>query len=206
MQKIVLATNNIHKIKEFGYIVKNLPVELLPQSMFGVKEIEEHALTFVENALLKARNASQIANLPVLADDSGLTVDALNGRPGIYSARYAGEHANYVANNAKLLQELIDVPEDLRTARFHCILVYLRRYDDAAPIIGYGIWEGRILFKPVGEYGFGYDPIFFVPTHNCSAAELLPEVKNQISHRAQAVCKFKQFYAASICRCRVSKE
>ena len=159
MQKIVLATNNTHKAKELGLIGKGLGAELIPQSFFNVKEAEESGLTFVENAIIKARNASRDANLPALADDSGLVVDALQGKPGIHSARYAGVHADYKQNNAKLLRELSDVPAPLRTARFHCVLVYLKHFDDPAPIVAHGIWEGSILFAPRGEHGFGYDPI-----------------------------------------------
>jgi XTP/dITP diphosphohydrolase len=152
-----------------------------------VVEVEETGLTFVENALLKARNATRHTGLPAIADDSGIEVDALHGAPGIYSARYAGEGASDARNLEKLLADLRDVPEARRTARFVCLMVYLRHELDPTPIICQGSWEGRVLFEPRGAGGFGYDPVFFVPTHSCSSAELPPEVKNQLSHRGQAL-------------------
>lgn len=196
MQKIVLATNNIDKIREFTHLFKDLPVTIISQTEFKIKEPDETGATFVENAIIKARNACKFSGLPALADDSGLTVDALNGAPGIFSARFAGSNVTYQQNSAKNIEKVLtlmqDIPQEKRTARFHCVLVLLKHADDPAPIIAHGIWEGSILFAPKGTNGFGYDPILFVPTHNCSAAELLPEIKNQISHRAQA-CK-KLFY------------
>jgi XTP/dITP diphosphohydrolase len=189
-KKIVLATNNSDKLAELQYLFTDSGFTLLLQSEFDVPEIEETGLTFVENALLKARNACQYTNLPALADDSGLEVDALGGLPGIYSARFAGKNSTHAEKNAKLLEDLKDVPEQSRTARFHCVLIYLRNAADPVPLICHGIWEGNILFAPRGKYGFGYDPVFFVPTHNCSAAELPAEIKNQISHRAQALRQF----------------
>jgi len=160
-----------------------------PQGEFGVTDAEETGLTFVENAILKARHASSHTGLPAIADDSGLEVDALNGAPGIYSARYAGSGASDQANLEKLLAALQDVPEAQRSARFQCLLVYLRHAGDPTPLICQGTWEGRILFTPRGEYGFGYDPVFHVPTHDCSSAELAPELKNSLSHRGQALRK-----------------
>jgi len=187
MKKIVLASNNPGKVREFNALLAGHDIEVVPQSAFDVPEAEETGLTFVENALLKARNASRHTGLPAIADDSGLEVDALKGAPGIYSARYAGPDASDADNVAKLLADLQGIPEAERTARFQCLLVLLRHAEDPTPLICQGTWEGRILEAPRGENGFGYDPVFFVPTHDCSAAELPPEEKNRISHRGQAL-------------------
>jgi XTP/dITP diphosphohydrolase len=184
---IVLASNNAGKVREFNALLAGLDLEVVPQSTFGVTEIEETGLTFVENAILKARNAAQHAKCPAIADDSGLEVDALDGAPGIYSARYAGPGASDAENLAKVLGMLNGVPEAKRSARFQCVLVYLRHALDPTPLIVQGTWEGRILEAPRGTSGFGYDPVFFVPTHGCSAAELQPETKNALSHRGQAL-------------------
>jgi XTP/dITP diphosphohydrolase len=186
MKQIVLASNNTGKLREFNALLSGLGVSVVPQGELGVPEVEETGLSFVENALLKARAASAHTGLPALADDSGLEVDALDGAPGIYSARYAGAGANDRANLDRLLAKLKDVPQNLRSARFVCLLVYLRHAADPTPIICQGLWPGRILESARGENGFGYDPVFFVPTHGCSAAELAPGIKNQLSHRAQA--------------------
>lgn len=186
-RRIVLASNNAGKAREIGARVAGLDLEVVPQSQFAVPEVAETGLTFIENALLKARAASAIAGLPALADDSGLEVDALDGVPGIRSARFAGEDADDAANNALLLERLGGVPEPGRTARFQCLLVLLRRPDDPTPWIFQGTWEGRILEAPRGDNGFGYDPLFFVPGEGCSAAQLPPEVKNRLSHRGQAL-------------------
>ena len=186
---IVLASNNSGKVREFSQLLAGLQCEVRPQSEFGVSEVEETGLTFVENALLKARNAAHHAGLPALADDSGLEVDALNGAPGIYSARYAGSGAGDSANLEKLLADIKHVPESGRGARFQCVLVYLRHALDPTPLICQGTWEGRILHTPQGKQGFGYDPIFYVPSHGCSSAELPPETKNLLSHRGQALRK-----------------
>jgi XTP/dITP diphosphohydrolase len=187
MKRIVLASNNRGKIREFNELLTDLEIEVHPQGEFGVPEVEETGLTFVENAILKARHASLHTGLPAIADDSGIEVDALNGAPGIYSARYAGAGAGDAANVEKLLEALQEIPEAERTARFQCLLVYMRHGSDPTPIICQGTWEGRILFEPVGENGFGYDPVFHVPTHICSAAELPADVKNALSHRGQAL-------------------
>lgn len=184
--KIVLATSNKGKVAEFQNLLAPLNWEIILQSNVGVSEIEENGLTFIENALLKARNAAKYSNLPALADDSGLMVDALKGEPGIYSSRYAGKNATDKQNISKLLNELAVTPELERTARFYCVLVYLRYAEDPAPIIAQGIWEGRILQASRGDKGFGYDPIFFDPVNNCSAAELTPAEKNKSSHRGRA--------------------
>jgi XTP/dITP diphosphohydrolase len=186
-RRVVLASSNPGKVREINAMLAGLHLTVVPQSDFSVVEVEETGLTFVENALLKARNATRHTGLPAIADDSGIEVDALLGAPGIYSARYAGEGASDARNLEKLLADLRDVPEARRTARFVCLMVYLRHELDPTPIICQGSWEGRVLFEPRGAGGFGYDPVFFVPTHSCSSAELPPEVKNQLSHRGQAL-------------------
>ena len=185
--KIVLASNNPGKVREIAALLTGQQLTVVPQSDFGVPDVEETGLSFVENAILKARNAARHAGLPAIADDSGIEVDALRGAPGIYSARFAGPGASDAANLQKLLEDLKDVPEDDRGARFQCLMVYVRHERDPTPLICQGTWEGRILFAPRGASGFGYDPVFYVPTHGCSAAELPPELKNQLSHRGQAL-------------------
>ena len=184
---LVLASSNPGKVREINQMLAGLSLSVVPQSDFKVIDAEETGLTFIENALLKARNATRHTGLPVIADDSGIEVDYLNGAPGIYSARYAGKNASDEQNLRKLLDDLVGIPEAERTARFQCLMVYLRHEFDPTPVICQGTWEGRILFEPRGSNGFGYDPIFFVPTHNCSSAELPPEVKNKLSHRGQAL-------------------
>lgn len=186
-QRIVLATGNNGKVAELSQMLACLDIEVVPQTAFAVPEIEETGLTFVENALLKARNAAKHSGLPAIADDSGLEVDALNGAPGIYSARFAGPDASDEDNNAKLLTELADVTDAERAARFQCVLVYLRHENDPVPLICQGSWEGTILHTPQGENGFGYDPLFYIASEGCSSAELPAEQKNQLSHRAQAL-------------------
>jgi len=185
--KIVLASNNKGKVREIGQLLADFDREVLPQSEFNTEEIEETGLTFVENAILKARNAAAHAGLPAIADDSGIEVDALNGAPGIYSARYAGVGSSDEQNLQKLLTALKDVPEAERTARFQCLMVYMRHAADPTPLICQGTWEGIISVEPQGENGFGYDPVFFVPTHNCTAAQLPADIKNGLSHRGQAL-------------------
>jgi len=186
-RRIVLASNNAGKVREIGQLLSAQDIEVLPQSEFGIPEADETGLTFVENAILKARHAAHLASLPAVADDSGIEVDALNGAPGIYSARFAGIGASDNENLQKLLEELKDVPEAERTARFQCLMVYMRHDNDPTPIICQGTWEGRILIEPKGSAGFGYDPVFYVPTHDCASAELSPEEKNRLSHRGQAI-------------------
>ena len=166
----------------------------MPQSELGIAEALEDGLTFIENALIKARHAAKASGLPALADDSGLEVDALGGRPGIHSARFAGPTADDAKNRTALLNALAGVPEKDRSARFCCVLVYLRRYDDPRPLIAEGVWEGRILTHEAGNQGFGYDPLFFVPERGCSAAELPAEEKNRLSHRAQALRKLGELF------------
>jgi XTP/dITP diphosphohydrolase len=187
MKKIVLATLNSGKVREFESAFKTLPFEWRSQAELNIPEIEETGLTFIENALIKARHASQLSGLPAIADDSGLCVDALNGAPGIYSARYAGLKAKREENIEKLLSALKDVPVEKRTARFYCVLVYLKFWNDPLPVIAEGFWEGSILVEPKGSEGFGYEPIFYVPTHHCSAAEISLSEKMNLSHRGKAL-------------------
>lgn len=184
---IVLASDNAGKIKEFNHLLSPLGFTVKAQADYGVVAVEETGLTFVENALLKAREASRVSGLPALADDSGLEVDALSGAPGIYSARYAGEPSSDLANNRKLLEQLLDVPEGERTARYWCVLVYLRHADDPVPIVVQQHWAGDILAHPRGDGGFGYDPLFWVPEAGMSVAELSAEEKNRLSHRGRAM-------------------
>ena len=198
MRKIVLATANPGKLRELQAVLAGLDFEIVPQSAFGVPEVEETGLTFIENALLKARNAAFYTGLPALADDSGLAVDALGGVPGIYSARYAGAGAGDRANIGKLLAELEGVPAERRTARFVCVLALLHHPADPTPLICQGSWEGTILTEPRGEGGFGYDPIFFAPGEQRTAAELEPAVKNQISHRGQALVLLRRYLQGSV--------
>jgi len=187
MKSIVLATGNPGKVRELSAMLSGLGFEIRPQSDFAVPEADETGLTFVENAILKARNAAAHTGLPAIADDSGIEVDALNGAPGIYSARYAGVGASDHDNNAKLLDALKEVPDAERTARFRAVIVYLKHADDPSPIIAEGAWEGQILHQEEGGNGFGYDTLFFVPTHGMASALLDPEVKNGLSHRGQAL-------------------
>jgi len=189
MTKIVLASGNQGKLREFSAMFtehfSGAGVELIPQTELGVSDADETGLSFVENAIIKARHACEVTGLPALADDSGIEVDALQGAPGIYSARYSNDGDQ--GNNAKLLKELTGVPEEKRTARFQCVLVYMRHAKDPTPQVFQGSWEGKILSEPSGSEGFGYDPVFFVPSENCSAADLSKEQKNKISHRGQAI-------------------
>lgn len=187
MSRVVLASSNRGKLGEFAALLAGTGITVVSQGELGVPDIEETGLSFVENAILKARNAAQHTGLAALADDSGLEVDALDGAPGIYSARYAGAGAGDGANVARLLRELAAVPAERRSARFRCLIVYLRHALDPTPLICQGTWEGRILFEPRGTNGFGYDPVFHIPTHDCASAELPPEVKNRLSHRGQAM-------------------
>ena len=186
-EKIVLASNNAGKIREINQLLSQQGIDVLPQKTFTSEEAVEDGLSFVENAIKKARFASRVSGLPAIADDSGIEVDALNGQPGIYSARYAGEDASDQQNVEKLLEALADVEDEQRSARFQCLMVYVRHENDPVPVICQGSWEGRILTAPRGENGFGYDPVFFVPEENCSAAELPPEKKNRLSHRGKAL-------------------
>mgnify|MGYP001822102012 FL=1 len=193
-RRIVLATGNAGKLKEIREIFSGLDVGIVAQSDFDTPEAIEDGLSFVENAIIKARNAAAHTGLPVLSDDSGIEVDALNGEPGIHSARYAG---NDESNIQRLLRELDGVPDNRRTARFQCVMVYLRHTSDPVPVIAQGSWEGRILQAPQGEGGFGYDPVFYVPERGCSAAELSAEDKNTLSHRGKALRQMLDFLTSS---------
>ncbi len=188
-KRIVVASDNLGKVREIQAVLVPYGVRVLPQTAFAIPPVEETCATFVENALLKARNASRYTGLPALADDSGLEADALGGAPGIRSARYAGRDANAQANNAKLLQALEGFEGEERRARFRCVLVYLRHPYDPSPIIAEGTWEGVIAKELRGEGGFGYDPLFYLPELGRTAAELTPEEKNALSHRGQALRK-----------------
>src|SRR4051812_48165952 len=193
--RLVLASGNAGKVVELEQLLAGTGVQLVPQTSLGVADAEETGLTFVENALLKARHAARITGLPALADDSGICVDALGGAPGLYAARYAGTHGDSVANNAKLLRELEGVPADKRGAYFIAVLVVLRHADDPAPLIAEGRWHGRILDAPRGIGGFGYDPLFLPDGHDLGAAEIEPALKNRLSHRGQALEVLKARFA-----------
>lgn len=187
MQKVVLATSNVGKVRELATLLAGFDLDIIAQSALHIDSVEETGLTFIENAILKARHAAQISGLPAIADDSGLAVTALGGVPGIYSARYAGENARDEQNVQKLLAAMASVPDDKRQAQFHCVLVYLRHAADPTPIVCHGRWSGVITRQPSGSGGFGYDPVFFVPSLGKTAAELSHEEKSAISHRGQAL-------------------
>ncbi|WP_415904954.1 XTP/dITP diphosphatase [Neptuniibacter sp. QD48_55] len=192
INKIVLASGNKGKLKEFNQVLADLGVEVVPQSEFNVSDADETGLSFVENAILKARHAAEVTGLPALADDSGLEVDALQGAPGIYSARFSGEDATDAKNNELLLEKLEGIPSEQRSARFRCVLVFMRHANDPTPLICQGSWEGTILERASGSNGFGYDPLFWIPELEKASAELAPEQKNKLSHRGQAVQLLKQ--------------
>jgi len=190
IEKLVLASGNQGKLREFSQLFADKSIQVIPQNEFDTIEAEETGLSFVENAIIKARNACKFSGLPALADDSGLEVDALQGAPGIYSARYAADDSGNTsdeANYLKLLEAMKDVPLEQRSARFQCVLVYIRHENDPTPQVFQGSWEGQILTEPSGAQGFGYDPVFLVPNEACSSAELSKERKNAISHRGQAI-------------------
>ncbi|MDJ0881431.1 MAG: RdgB/HAM1 family non-canonical purine NTP pyrophosphatase [Gammaproteobacteria bacterium] len=187
MHKLVIASGNQGKLRELSALLAPLNFEVHTQAEFNVHEAEETGTTFVENAIIKARNAAEQSGLPAIADDSGIEVDALDGAPGVYSARFSGPGASDTKNNELLVEKLRDVPEAERTARYRAVIVYMRHAKDPSPIICEGSWEGRILLEPKGQGGFGYDPYFFVPSHGCTGAELSAEEKNRISHRGQAL-------------------
>ena len=188
-RQLVLATSNTGKLEEIRTLLSGLDLEILPQSGFGVPDVEESGLSFVENAIIKARNAAMYTGLSAIADDSGIVVKALGGRPGIYSARYAGPGATDEENLQKLIEEIRPLEVYQRSASFVCVMVFLAHRDDPTPVIAQGIWDGMLVTEPRGENGFGYDPIFFVQSHNCTSAELPPEVKNRLSHRGKALGK-----------------
>lgn len=187
MQKVVLATGNAGKVRELADLLSAFGLDVVAQTALGVESAEETGLTFIENAILKARHAARITGLPAIADDSGLAVDALGGAPGIYSARYAGEEASDTDNINKLLPAMAAVPEGERQAQFHCVLVYLRHADDPTPLVCHGSWAGEITREAVGQGGFGYDPVFFVPALGKTAAELSKSEKGAVSHRGKAL-------------------
>jgi XTP/dITP diphosphohydrolase len=187
VQRVVLASGNVGKLREMSALLAPLGFELITQSSLGIESAAETGTTFQENALIKARHAAHLAKLPAISDDSGLEVDALGGRPGVYSARFAGEHASDHDNLHKLLTALHDVPAEFRQARYHCVIVFVRDGNDPEPILAQGTWEGRIATEPRGSGGFGYDPIFVPAGMHSTAAQLPPEQKNQLSHRAQAL-------------------
>jgi XTP/dITP diphosphohydrolase len=189
--RLVLASGNAGKVAELRDLLSGSGIELVPQTALGVRDADETGLTFVENALIKARHAARQTGLPALADDSGICVDALDGAPGLYAARYAGVHGNAEANKARLLRELDGVPPEKRGAYFIAVLVLLRHADDPAPLIAEGRWHGSILLAPRGDGGFGYDSLFLPTGHELSAAELEPSLKNRISHRGQALDMLK---------------
>lgn len=187
MQKLVLATGNKGKLAELSALLAPFDWQVLPQSDFQVPDAIEDGLSFIENALIKARHASRLTGLPAIADDSGLAVDALGGAPGIYSARYAGEHGNDLKNLQQLLLDLKAVPQGKRAAQFHCVLAFVRHAEDPVPVIAHGIWHGQIAFAAAGSGGFGYDPVFLPDDSEGSAAELTAEQKKQLSHRGKAL-------------------
>lgn len=189
MKKLVLASSNPAKLRELAQLFDRLDYQLYPQSGFGVAEVPETGTTFVENAIIKARNAAQHTGFAAIADDSGIEVDALNGEPGVYSARFAGADASDEANNALLVEKLRSVPEQQRSARYRAVIVYMRNAADPSPIICEGSWEGSIILEPRGQGGFGYDPFFYLADQGCTSAELSAELKNQLSHRGQALRK-----------------
>ena len=187
MHKLVLATGNKGKLAELSALLAPFDWQVLPQSDFQVPDAIEDGLSFIENALIKARHASRLTGLPAIADDSGLAVDALGGAPGIYSARYAGEHGNDLRNLQQLLLDLKDVPQGERAAQFHCVLAFVRHADDPVPVIAHGIWHGQIAFDAAGSGGFGYDPIFWLPELGKTSAQLAKADKAALSHRGQAL-------------------
>jgi len=196
--RLVLASGNRGKLAELSGLLSDLPLTLQALGDFTAEAAEETAPSFVENAILKARFAAAVSGLPALADDSGLEVDALAGAPGVHSARYAGPAADDAANRARLLQQLADVPADQRTARFRCVLVYLRHAADPWPQIFAGTWQGQIALAEAGQHGFGYDPLFWVPERGCTAAQLDPADKSRLSHRAQAAQALRRFLQAEL--------
>jgi len=187
MEKIILATNNAGKIKEYQHLLSKLAYKIIPQTEYDIPEVDETGLTFIENAIIKARHAAKHSGLAAIADDSGLCIDALHGKPGIHSARFSGKSKDMTANIAKVLEQLKDTPTEQRQAQFQCVIAFLRSPEDPTPIVCQANWQGVILEKPQGEGGFGYDPIFYVPSHQCSAAELNLAEKSRISHRGQAL-------------------
>lgn len=192
LSKLVIASANAGKILELQSSLRELDITVIPQGELNIPDIEETGLSFVENSILKARNATALSGLPAIADDSGLEVDFLKGAPGIYSARFSGENATDASNREKLLSLLADVPASERSARYQTVIVFMRHSTDPTPIICQGTWEGQISTEQRGSNGFGYDSIFFVPSSNCHAAELDDETKQRLSHRGKAMSAFLQ--------------
>ena len=195
MSTIVLATGNQGKVKELANLLSSHNIEVVPQSNFNVPDVPETGTTFIENAIIKARHAAKITGLPAIADDSGLEVDALKGAPGIYSARFAGQGASDDDNTDKLLAELTDVADEQRTARFHCVLVYMEHELDPTPVICHGVWEGSITREKMGEQGFGYDPVFWQADLEQTSAQLSRELKNKLSHRGKALAQLVKHFS-----------
>ena len=196
--RLILASSNRGKLVEMRDLLSGLEIELIPQADLGIGDADESASTFVENALLKARQAARASGLAALGDDSGICVDALGGAPGLYSARYAGAHGDAQANIAKLLHELRDVPDARRAAHFYCVIVLLRSADDPMPLIAEGRWDGSILEAPRGNGGFGYDPVFYDPALRIGAAELDASIKNRVSHRGQALARMRELLSSAL--------
>lgn len=196
MKKLVLASGNAGKLRELERILADLGYDLHPQSEFGVSEAAETGTTFVENAIIKARHAAAHTGLPALADDSGIEVDALDGAPGVYSARFAGDNADDDANNALLVEKMRRVPQPQRSARYRAVIVLMRHAADPSPLICEGSWEGMIRLEAAGSGGFGYDPHFYLPELGCTSAELEADEKNRLSHRGQALAELKRRLAA----------
>lgn len=198
MQKIVLASGNRKKVAELTQLLAQFQLQVIPQTDLNVEDVPETGTTFVENAIIKARHAAEVTGLPAIADDSGIEVDHLDGQPGIYSARFSGKHGDDQANNDLLLEKLQGVPSEQRTARYQCVLVFMKHAKDPTPLICQGSWEGSIMTEEVGDGGFGYDPLFWCEEHQCSAAQLKPEQKAAISHRGKALNELMQKLSESI--------
>ena len=198
--RVIFASSNLGKINELQSLLKDTHIQIIPQTELDVEDVPETGLSFVENALIKARHACTCTGLPSIADDSGLSVSALQGEPGIYSARYAGPNAKSQDNINKLLSAMEDVPKSERTASFHCVLVYMAHALDPTPLICHGVWSGHILTHEQGKDGFGYDPVFYLESDNKTAAELSPERKNLLSHRGQAMRKLLALLQETICK------
>ncbi len=197
MKRLVLASGNPGKLRELSAILEDLGYELLAQSGFGVSAVAETGTTFVENAIIKARHAAAVTGLPALADDSGIEVDALDGAPGVYSARFAGEGADDDANNTLLMEKLRHVPPETRVARYRAVIVLMRHAADPSPIICEGDWEGLIKLEPAGNGGFGYDPHFYLPGLGCTSAQLSADEKNRLSHRGKALAELRHRLAGT---------
>ncbi|MDR9432634.1 MAG: RdgB/HAM1 family non-canonical purine NTP pyrophosphatase [Spiribacter sp.] len=191
LSRLVLASGNAGKLKELEALLTPWVERIQTQSFYFVPEAAETGTTFIENAIIKARNAAAHTGLAAIADDSGLEIDALDGQPGVRSARWAGDHADEAANNAQLIDALIDLKASERTARYRCVIALMRHAGDPAPLVAEGVWTGSLIETPAGDNGFGYDPYFYLPSHNCTVAELSADVKNTISHRAQALARLK---------------